>query len=88
MTCDNFQTGTNKGYYYCYQSQRITDFKYYLSSAGCVYFDIFASWFLESDKTQSTKQNLIGMFWTCRKKKYGHSNNFLVSYDPLKYVYK
>ena len=51
------------------------------------FFDIFASWFLERDKTQRTKKSLIGMSWTCRKKS-DQSNNFWVSYGPLKYVYK
>ena len=48
------------------------------------FFNIFASWFLESGKT---KKILLECPETVEKKS-GQSNNFWVSYGPLKYVYK
>ena len=53
------------------------------------FFDIFPSWFLESDGTQRTKKNKLNWnFLNLKKQKSGQSNNFWVSYGPLKYVYK
>ena len=48
------------------------------------FFYIFASWFLESDKTQKNKTKIQFECSEPVEKKTGHSNNFWLSYGPLK----